>query len=92
MPKSVPALANDAAAIEAHMAAGTIKMSDALIAHIEKAWAVRSRNQRCCSDKTMAAHEVEFYVGAMAALTTQGFIPPPRWVVNIIAGVSPSAK
>lgn len=59
----------------------------AMINKVEAGWKSRMRTQGMIPHhvKTQRA-EIEYFIGAMAALDAAGFVMPPRWVVTIMSG------
>lgn len=54
---------------------------------IEEVWKSRAQTQNL-NPKSLAYKkaEVEFFVGATAALNQFGVVMPPKWFVNILSG------
>jgi hypothetical protein len=64
-----------------------------LLKAIEDQWPARAK-QMHPSPKSMAYKkaEVEFFVGAMVALTSMGYVMPVKWTINMMRGVPPSQE
>lgn len=61
-----------------------------LLDKVEQTWISRVHGQNIVPNgrptQTYLRTEVEFFVGAMAALAALGYEMPPRWVITIMSG------
>lgn len=55
--------------------------------HIEADWIQRADQQGYKpGTKAYQDKELEFFVGAISALNSQGYSAPPRWFINAVRG------
>lgn len=72
--------------LPAHNSAGPVPEN--LMRAIEETWKGRAKTRDLTNPKSAKYRtlEVEFFIGAMAALAMQGYEMPPLWTMNILGG------